>query len=227
MPHLELPSAELLSRCFPSTLDLCVAFLSGVAAAYASGRPNLLSALPGVAIAAALVPPIATSGICAALGETSMALGALLLFFTNIVAIVLGTACSVWAVGIRGSHQHGPFSSWMHRVAFALIMLMCGLGIYEWLPNKLYVPPELTATLKGHVAERSGQVLHDVTIRWESHVPTLTLHVHASRPLQQNELIDLVPIIRNEFHEQAEVIVATHLVQTISHGRGTTDGTTN
>ncbi|WP_164214175.1 DUF389 domain-containing protein, partial [Stenotrophomonas maltophilia] len=44
-------------------LDLGVAFISGVAAAYAVARPNLSGALPGVAIAAALVPPIAAAGL--------------------------------------------------------------------------------------------------------------------------------------------------------------------
>jgi len=52
---------EMKSRGSPGVLDLVIAFASGVAAAYAMGRPNLVSALPGVAIAAALVPPIATS----------------------------------------------------------------------------------------------------------------------------------------------------------------------
>ena len=65
------------------------------------GRPHLISALPGVAIAAALVPPLATVGLSLSLGEGQLAGGAALLFFTNIVAIVLGTALTFWAVGIR------------------------------------------------------------------------------------------------------------------------------
>ena len=91
---------QLMSRGFPNLLDLFVALASGVAAAYAMGRPNLLSALPGVAIAAALVPPIATSGVAFSLGHWTVAGGALLLFLTNIVAIVLGTAITFWSVGI-------------------------------------------------------------------------------------------------------------------------------
>ena len=93
-------TAEMESRNQPHLLDMVVALASGVAAAYAMGRPNLLSALPGVAIAAALVPPIATCGLALTLGEFSLAGGAALLFFTNIVAIVLGTAITFWCVGI-------------------------------------------------------------------------------------------------------------------------------
>lgn len=98
-PHLPI-SQEMRDRCYPNLLDLVVALASGVAGAYAIGRPNLNSAIPGVAIAAALVPPIATSGQALTRGSFWLAGGASLLFFTNIVAIVLGTAITFWAVGI-------------------------------------------------------------------------------------------------------------------------------
>ena len=94
-------TAEMSSRGSPNLLDLIVALASGIAAAYAMGRPNLISALPGVAIAAALVPPIATSGLSLALGDLRLFGGSLVLFATNIVAIVLGTAITFWAVGIN------------------------------------------------------------------------------------------------------------------------------
>lgn len=93
-------SSQMMDRGSPNLLDLVVALASGVAAAYAMGRPNLISALPGVAIAAALVPPIATSGLALTLGDLRLSGGASLLFFTNIIAIVLGTAITFWCVGI-------------------------------------------------------------------------------------------------------------------------------
>ena len=60
---------QILRRTNPDIPDLLIAFLSGMAAAYCFSRPKLVSALAGVAIAAALVPPIATTGIGIALGE--------------------------------------------------------------------------------------------------------------------------------------------------------------
>jgi len=93
-------SEQMWARFYPNLMDLIVALASGVAAAYAMGRPHLVSALPGVAIAAALVPPIATAGLAVPLGSWILAGGAALLFFTNVIAIVLGTAITFWAVGI-------------------------------------------------------------------------------------------------------------------------------
>ena len=62
-----LVPSEMESRGSPSFLDLIVALASGMAGAYALSRPKMVSALPGVAIAAALVPPIATSAMAFAI----------------------------------------------------------------------------------------------------------------------------------------------------------------
>ena len=52
------PSLEIEARGNPDLLDLGIASLSGFVAAYAFGRPGVASSLAGVAIAAALVPPL-------------------------------------------------------------------------------------------------------------------------------------------------------------------------
>lgn len=118
---------EMHARGVPSFLDLIVALVSGVAAAYALGRPNLLSALPGVAIAAALVPPLAASGMALSLGEWSDAQGALLLFLTNIVAIILGTTTTFWSVGIRPEKRDKPTPAWPLWLFVGLVAATVGL----------------------------------------------------------------------------------------------------
>ncbi len=120
---------ELLSRGQPGRLDLIVALASGLAAAYATARPGLSGALPGVAIAAALVPPIATTGIGVALGQWADALGALLLFVSNIVAIVLGAAFSLYALGMRGEREPERQDLWIRPVLAVLLVIGCGLTI--------------------------------------------------------------------------------------------------
>jgi uncharacterized hydrophobic protein (TIGR00271 family) len=120
-------TSEIESRGAPTVLDLVVALVSGVAAAYALGRPNLLSALPGVAIAAALVPPLAASGIALSLGDWWHAKGALLLFLTNIVAIILGTTTTFWSVGIRPEKPDKPTVRWPLWTFVGLVALTVGL----------------------------------------------------------------------------------------------------
>ena len=81
------PSIE--ARTQPGILDLGVALAAGAAGAYVAVRRTGSDALPGVAIAVSLVPPLATVGICLQIGRYDDAAGALLLFLANFAAIVV------------------------------------------------------------------------------------------------------------------------------------------
>jgi uncharacterized hydrophobic protein (TIGR00271 family) len=95
------PTPEILSRTAPSLYDLGVALVSGLAGAYALCRKNVSSSLPGVAIAAALVPPLATAGIGLAWFNWDVAGGALVLFLTNLVAISAASGAIFFIMGFR------------------------------------------------------------------------------------------------------------------------------
>jgi len=97
MPDPLTLTASLEARTAPGLLDLGVALAAGAAGAYVAARRTGSDALPGVAIAVALVPPLATVGICLELGRPDDAAGALLLFLTNFSAIVV-VACMVFVL---------------------------------------------------------------------------------------------------------------------------------
>jgi len=99
-PRAELTS-EMVARTRPTLLDLIVALASGAAGAYAIGRKEVAAALPGVAIAAALVPPLCVAGAGIALARSDVAGGGLLLFITNWVAISLAGAVVFLLLGFR------------------------------------------------------------------------------------------------------------------------------
>jgi len=98
--QVELP-AEIISRTHPSPIDLTVALAGGLAAAYALAQPHLSAALPGVAIATALMPPLCTVGIGLALGRWDVAGGALLLFITNAVTITFSAMMVFFTLGFN------------------------------------------------------------------------------------------------------------------------------
>lgn len=126
-PGFVEPSREMIGRGGPGMLDLFVAFASGLAAAYASSRPGLLAALPGVAIAAALVPPIATSGLGLSLGNFDLAFNSFLLFVINMFTIVLASMTSLWAVGLRSIKKA---ARWRLVVVNAIPLAVLALGIF-------------------------------------------------------------------------------------------------
>ena len=99
----KLAGSELIARMRPSLIDLGIAVAAGAAAAFAYTRPSVSSALAGIAIAVALVPPLCTVGIALALGHkagtdigfvmgTVSARGPFLLYLTNIFGIILSAA---------------------------------------------------------------------------------------------------------------------------------------
>ncbi len=88
---LELP-LEITSRTHPSPIDLMIALAGGIAAAYSLTEERLSAALPGVAIATAIMPPICTVGIGIAIQRWDVAGGAFLLFVTNAVMIAIAAA---------------------------------------------------------------------------------------------------------------------------------------
>lgn len=97
-PHKPITD-EIAARINPTLLDLAVAILSGVAAAYAKSHREILQNLAGVAIAVALVPPLAVAGI--GMGTQNMAIfsQAFLLFLTNLIGIILAGALTFRVLG--------------------------------------------------------------------------------------------------------------------------------
>ncbi|MGZ7050346.1 MAG: DUF389 domain-containing protein [Methanobacterium sp.] len=84
---------QVMIRTSPNLLDLLAALVTGLAGAFALSRSDVSDTLPGVAIAISLVPPLANTGILLATFNYSLALGSLLLFWTNYFAILItGTA---------------------------------------------------------------------------------------------------------------------------------------
>ena len=91
----QLETVEILSRTRPNTLDLGVALLCGVIGAISVARLPIggaSMALPGVAIAVALIPPLCTAGFGIGAGlKWGIFSGAFLLFLTNLVSIVFAS----------------------------------------------------------------------------------------------------------------------------------------
>lgn len=93
-------SQQLLDRTTPDLLDLAVAVVAGAAGAYVLVRREAISVAPGVAIAVALVPPLATIGMTLEVGRSDLADDALLLYLTNLAGIILAAALVMLLLGV-------------------------------------------------------------------------------------------------------------------------------
>ena len=91
---------QVVSRTAPSLIDLIVALAAGGAGAFALARRDVADALPGVAIAIALVPPLTVVGIALQAGAFTLAAGATLLFATNVTSILIAGAVVFVLTGV-------------------------------------------------------------------------------------------------------------------------------
>jgi len=85
------PTSELQARTFPTLLDVLIALFGGIAGIVSISRHEQTNAIPGVAIATALMPPLCTAGFGIAYANWSYFFGAIYLFFINAVFISLAT----------------------------------------------------------------------------------------------------------------------------------------
>ena len=87
-------------RCWRAPNHSCSIFwlsvFSGFAGAYALVDEHISPALPGVAIATAIVPPLANCGICFSLKAYEGGIGSFLLFFANFLSILVVASVTFW-----------------------------------------------------------------------------------------------------------------------------------
>jgi len=90
---------EIQARLHPTLFDLVIALISGVAGAYAKSHKEIIESLAGVAIAVALIPPLAVAGIGIGIWNFTFFSQAFLLFLTNLVGITLAAAFTFRLLG--------------------------------------------------------------------------------------------------------------------------------
>ncbi|WP_028865077.1 TIGR00341 family protein [Psychromonas aquimarina] len=142
---MEIITPEISNRLSPSLLDLGVAVISGVAGAYAHARISAAKSMAGVAIAVALVPPLAVTGIGLGWLDFHVAWGALLLFLTNLAGIVFAASLTFLALGFA------PFTRAKKGLSIALTAVIV-VSIPLLLSfNRLSDEAEIVQKLQGQV----------------------------------------------------------------------------
>ncbi len=160
--HRDIPViAEMISRTAPNFFDLMIALAGGAAGAYASISPRLSIALVGVALATALVPPLASCGLLLARGELALAGGAFLLAFVNIVAMRSAASFVMMVGGMSGG---GPLRLLLPNViSIGVLVLLTGLLIvnFRTLIDNVLFQSSVTRALRRDLADYPGTFLTD------------------------------------------------------------------
>ncbi len=129
-------NTEILARVSPRLADLIIALASGLMASIAVLRDDIPDALPGVAIAAAIVPPLCVVGCALYGGDTASAAGAMVLFLANYFAIQMSGFLFFLVVGVgrkqAGRHNDemkGRRAVWLASVLVGIALISAPLAI--------------------------------------------------------------------------------------------------
>ncbi len=107
-----LTNSQVAGRTSPKLMDLTAAFATGLVGVIAIIRRDVGDVLPGVAIAISLVPPLGVVGVCLGSNAPALALGAFVLFASNMVAMIVTATAVFIATGFAraagaGAAKHG------------------------------------------------------------------------------------------------------------------------
>jgi uncharacterized hydrophobic protein (TIGR00271 family) len=120
-------TSEIAARTRPNLFDLFVALFSALAGAYAMIRGRE-GAIVGVAIATALMPPLAVVGYGFATWNWTVFSGALLLFVTNFITIALTAFGMARLYGFRANLSRGQSRVQSVMVIVVFLALAVPLG---------------------------------------------------------------------------------------------------
>ncbi len=149
---------EILERTRPTLIDLVIGLAAGAAGSFAKTRRDVADALPGVAIAVALVPPLSVIGIGLAYADMGIVSGSTLLFLTNLAGIILsGGLVFIW-------QDYGSIKRAKRGLTASMIMLGL-LGIPLGLSLRDLVIQERTRSLVSDLIRRDTETFRNTNIR--------------------------------------------------------------
>jgi uncharacterized hydrophobic protein (TIGR00271 family) len=204
---------EIVARTHPNLFDLAVALASGAAGAYALARKDVAASLPGVGIAAALVPPLCTVGIGLAMGEASLAVGAGLLFSTNLVAITLAGAVMLLLLGFRPPQRKGATLSlrrgFLVTIVLLLIIATPLAAVFVDSARESHTRSAIDQSLRSALADVSGAELSEVQISARGAELQVTAVVYAPQPMSPALASQLSDELSHQLSRPVAVRLAT------------------
>lgn len=192
-PDLVFLPEQVLARTRPTFYDLLIALAAGSAGAYTITRKET-SAIPGVAVAVALLPPLASAGILVTTGEYELALRAVVLFLTNLIAMVLAGALTFMAVGVSPATARKQTAAFVRSQLSLFLVLTIAISVPLWFYSEKILFNARYKAAKSEILQSwlqaSGLELMDIEILQEK--KTIYLELAGPSP----------PVTLGELHSQ-------------------------
>ncbi|MEM8678963.1 MAG: DUF389 domain-containing protein [Planctomycetota bacterium] len=213
LPQISLEATpEMLARTQPNLLDLFVAIFAGFAGAYALLDERVSPALPGVAIATAIVPPLSTCGLCLALEAYAGASGALLLFLANFVSVLMVALVTFWAGGLSRRRKRTIGRVLAHLgptgVAFVVITVILTNSLIR-ITHDRSRSTVIHATLIEHLDSIAGAELEDMVYQGNPEGVQVLATVRSKRTVPPHWVTKMEQAIETRLEQPVDLVVRT------------------
>ncbi|MFJ8885200.1 DUF389 domain-containing protein [Streptomyces sp. NPDC102402] len=211
-----LSDSQISGRTSPGLLDLIAALATGFAGAVALARKDVAAVLPGVAIAISLVPPLVVTGVCAGQAAWWLALGALVLFVSNLLALVFA-GMVVFAVLVipraAEDRRRAPRRAYvMLGLLFTAVLLPLGANTVATVLLNTWTA-RTKSSAQRWLAHTPGATVTSVDAR------SRTLYVHVRGPGDLPPLEDLLDDLDGEVPDGVPIVVDSTRGEQITAGK--------
>lgn len=208
---------EILARTQPNFFDLLVAIFSGMAGGYAVVKRKG-ETIVGVAIATALMPPLAVVGFGLATGNGSIYGGAFMLFMTNLLAIALSVTLVAKFYGFGSQHgrKHTVWQTALIACVFGALSLPLGIALKN-IAYQTYVTKTAKAAIGEYFGDGNSRIsLFNISFPGEKHTTIDTVILTPSYKLDAQK--NLQAALADKINAQVDlsldqVVVAKNVIQ--------------
>jgi len=211
---------EMLLRTHPTLLDLMVAVLAGFAGSYAMIDEKVSPALPGVAIATAIVPPLSNTGICLSLGHYEGAFGSFTLFFANFLSILLVAAVTFIAAGMSPysrlkKSKHSVRSFAIAATGFMVVAVFLTYSLVSIVKER-YRDDNIESVLNQSLSGMHGASLDSYVYDVEDGKLYVLASVRSHSLITPNEVKELEGAVNESVDMPAHLIVRSTISKDVS-----------
>jgi uncharacterized hydrophobic protein (TIGR00271 family) len=203
-PHKPITD-EMLARMNPTLLDLGVAIISGIAAAYSKSFKEIIQSLAGVAIAVALVPPLTVAGIGIGRLDFYIFYQAFLLFSTNLVGIIISATYTFRILGYSAAvRSRGSIG--VVFIFLVLISIPLYLTYFRIVEDRVF---EQSWQKERFLVNEKYLIIRKASIFWRGDKRIILMEILAREPLTREDLTAFKRKIQANFNKKLIIRIKT------------------
>lgn len=217
LPHVN-SGQEIISRTHPTLYELFIALASGFVGAFVISYPKLGNAMAGVVVAAALVPPLAVTGLALSQNDIASAGGSLLLFLSNLVAIIFAAGVLFLLAKFRGpSTVEGKEVRRSNIRWFILLFLIVLIPLYFITTRTITEEKRFKVVKQVLEVELPNIKLSDLEIKEIDKILHINITVRSDQAVSKSQVAELTDYLSKNFNKS--VILKIVIVPVIEAGK--------